>query len=406
MPHPVNALTDTFSDRTLARFFWGSCMLGWVGLIVTTTTTLSAIGYFDVSVALMMALSVWTPYVAFVPVVFALSRRFPVGAGERRIRNVAAHVVACAVFIAACETAFYSCMRLVRPRINQEALERYRRQDIRKGGSGDGSASVVPMHVSLETGELILSPRMLMFKTQFDIPLYCFLVAFTHALQATAALRARDAHTARLREQLAKAQLAELKTQLQPHFLFNALNSISALIPHDPRMANEMLLNLSDLLRTALRQGQEHTVTLAKELDLLERYVGIQKIRFGERLDFAIDADWPAREALVPPLLLQPLVENAIRHGVEPSEDRVQVRVFASASAEQLEIEVRNSGCSPDEGAGMPNDEGGIGLPNTQSRLQACYGGQQSFEVTRQGGAFRVRLCVPMRPIRPTGAES
>jgi two-component system sensor histidine kinase AlgZ len=190
---------------------------------------------------------------------------------------------------------------------------------------------------------------------------------------------------------------------LQPHFLFNTLNSISALIPQNARLANEMVLNLADLLRMTLGDPQRGEISLDEELKLLGHYVDIQKLRFGERLVFQLDADENILNRSVPPLLLQPLVEKAIRHGVELSDQPETIRVRAEIEAAVLVLEVTNTfhGAAAEISASATST--GVGLANTRARLAGLYGAAQSFEfgAPPQGG-FRVQIKIPQPGSTPS----
>ena len=229
-----------------------------------------------------------------------------------------------------------------------------------------------------------------------NLQLYWVLAALSHAVLATARLREREKQSAELSSHLAQARLASLRTQLQPHFLFNTLNSISALIPQNPALANEMVLNLSDLLRMTLRDSPAERIQLREELKLLGCYVDIQKLRFGARLNFELDLGDNCLDFLVAPLLLQPLVENAIRYGIEPSEQPERIVVRARLTDQALTLEVVNSGRPENEDSASRVESNGIGLANTQERLAALYGPAHVFQYGRLAdGGFRVNIKLP-----------
>ena len=206
---------------------------------------------------------------------------------------------------------------------------------------------------------------------------------------------------ARAQEQLAEAQLHSLRLQLQPHFLFNTLNTIVALIGAEPRAAERMVAGLSELLRASLRLADEQEVPLARELDHLQLYVDIQQTRFGDRLDVDMDVDPAVRSALVPSLLLQPLVENAIRHGISPRAAGGRISVRASRDADELRLEVQDDGvgASTRDGA-LPRE--GVGLGNTRERLRRLHGKRHRFAYeSRPGSGFAVRIALPFRTEGP-----
>jgi len=234
---------------------------------------------------------------------------------------------------------------------------------------------------------------------QFTI--YCAIVAAAHGLTYYERSRERDHLVARV----AEARLQMLTMQLQPHFLFNTLNTIAELVHGDADTADRMITGLSDLLRRTLELGPTQEIPLSAELDLLRLYLDIQHARFGDRLrlDIAVAAD--AREAVVPVLLLQPLVENAIRHGLAERLAAGRIAIDANRRGNRLIISVANDGdgVSKGEAANAANAER-IGLGNTRSRLDALYGPDQRLDlVITPGQGARVTLDIPFRLATATG---
>ena len=222
---------------------------------------------------------------------------------------------------------------------------------------------------------------------------FVLVAAATQALEARARAHERDLEAARMRSQLAEARLQALTAQLQPHFLFNTLQAISTLISHDPAAADRMLASLSDLLREVLRRG-EREVSLEEELRVLEPYLEISRRRFGERLAISIDANDEARRALVPFFVLQPLIENALHHGVGSHAGAGSVRISALREQQRLRLTVTDSGTGVD---GAPARHG-IGLPNTRARLQEMYGDAHTLELRPASPAgFEVCMTIPYR---------
>jgi two-component system LytT family sensor kinase len=202
---------------------------------------------------------------------------------------------------------------------------------------------------------------------------------------------------AKAQDQLSEARLQSLRLQLQPHFLFNTLNAIMALIGSEPRAAERMVAGLSDLLRASLRSADEQEVPLARELEHLKLYIDIQRTRFGDRLDVQLDVEPVTRGAMVPSLLLQPLVENAIRHGLAPRAVGGQVCVSAARDGEELHLEVRDDGVGAEVRGGSLAREG-VGLANTRERLRRLHGERQRFAYeTGPGAGFSVRIALPFR---------
>jgi hypothetical protein len=198
-----------------------------------------------------------------------------------------------------------------------------------------------------------------------------------------------------LRVALAQAQLRSLRLQLNPHFLFNTMNGIVALIPSDPRSAERMLTGLSDFLRLSLHNAGEQEVPLEREILLLERYVMIQQLRFQDRLRISITVDPAANRALVPNLLLQPLAENAIRHGLSPRACGGKLEILAHRQGDTVELAVIDDGVGCELSA--PNElPKGIGLSNIREQLERLYGELHTFAVTTAPNAgFAVRISIP-----------
>jgi two-component system, LytTR family, sensor kinase len=233
----------------------------------------------------------------------------------------------------------------------------------------------------------------LLFKTwHLNLLVYWVIVAVTLASSYAKKLREREVGAAELERRLTEARLQALQMQLNPHFLFNTLHAISSLMHQDVEAADRMLVKLSDLLRRALDTSDTQEVTLREELEFLRSYAEIEQIRFGERLDIEMNVARETLDALVPNLILQPLLENAIRHGIEPHARRGRIAVTASRENEVLRLEVR------DNGGGIANGQpvDGIGLSNTRSRLAQLYGARQSFGIQNaDGGGVLVRVDIP-----------
>lgn len=223
---------------------------------------------------------------------------------------------------------------------------------------------------------------------------YLLLVGVAHAVKYGQTVRERELAQAQLETQLAQAQLHALKMQMHPHFLFNTLHAISTLVHSNPDRAERMIASLSEMLRTALSKHDAQEVTLREELSVLEPYVDIEKTRFGERLRVTLDVSPDALEAVVPHLLLQPLVENAIRHGISPRPEGGEITIRGRVRGGSLELAVE------DDGVGMPDEPrpGGIGLGNTRTRLHRLYGDRHAFRIdSTPGRETRVSVLLPLR---------
>ena len=230
----------------------------------------------------------------------------------------------------------------------------------------------------------------------WEMMTYWALVAFIHALDYHRESQERELTAAQLQTQLAEAQLEALQRQLHPHFLFNTLNTISALMHRDVNAADEMLVQLADLLRLTLDRVGTQQVPLKDEIDFLRKYLEIEQTRFGDRLQVNIDVDHEVLDALVPNLILQPLVENAIRHGIGPRVGVGRIDVKARQAGGGLVLTVRDNGVglSPDKLNAL---HAGVGLSNTRSRLENLYGDGHRFEFqTPPGGGLLVTIVIPM----------
>lgn len=224
---------------------------------------------------------------------------------------------------------------------------------------------------------------------------YWLLVGVGHGLNFYRRFREREANAARLEARLAQAELHLLKSQLHPHFLFNTLQAISTLMHRNTGAADRMLSRLSELLRVALDYSSTQEVSLEEELAFLEPYLEIERARLGDRLSFELDVHANVLNARVPHMILQPLVENAIRHGIAPRVAPGHICVSARGRRNLLDLEVR------DDGPGVPNGQtlsGGLGLTITRVRLEQLYGGDFLFEPRNApGGGFRVSITIPFR---------
>lgn len=203
--------------------------------------------------------------------------------------------------------------------------------------------------------------------------------------------QARLEETSRLRGQLVQARLDALRTQLNPHFLFNTLNAVSALVERDPRGVRRMIARLSDLLRYTLDESTEQEVPLERELDLLGEYVELMQIRFQGKLNVDMHVDAGARRALVPNLILQPILENAIKHGVGQLAGIGRISIVARVAGDDLIVSVTDNGPGPGEGTA------GVGLSNTNERLRAMYGDRYRVTlVAAPEGGTEATLMVPL----------
>jgi len=335
---------------------WGAVWLGWTALAVFFAISLwlnyiaqGREAHFRAS--LTVSLIEWWLWVPLTAVPIALARRLP-PAKPHLVRNVACHLVAGFAVAAVKVTA----ERIIRVWV------------------------------------FGVAPYFLPSNLALHWLVYLAIAGTTLAADYYRRSRARELETSRLETRLQEARLQLLAAQLQPHFLFNALNTIAELVHEDPQRADKMISGLSDLLRATL-EAEGHRAPLGEELALAERYLGIQQVRFGERLRVTWDIGPDLHAWPVPRLLLQPLLENAILHGVSARTAGGRIHIAARRSAGSLEIVVE------DDGAGFaPGESGrqGVGLSNTRSRLAAMYGDRARVDTrTSSLGGAAVVVTVP-----------
>lgn len=229
------------------------------------------------------------------------------------------------------------------------------------------------------------------------IVFYVLILTINSFFESRERLAQHNMELAQLNEQLAQAQLSALRRQIEPHFLFNALNSIAGLIRE--RQSGEAiatLVTLSDFLRRTISASNRQEVPLSEELDFVRQYLATQKVRFAERLQLSVDVPTELRDAAIPNLILQPLVENAIKHGIAKRQDGGSVRIAALSQDCRLHISVSNDG--PALAPGWEAIATGVGLTNVRARLKALYGDAASCVMkTRTGGGVEVAITVPLR---------
>jgi two-component system LytT family sensor kinase len=239
----------------------------------------------------------------------------------------------------------------------------------------------------------------LLARFPLDFLIYSAILGLGYAFDYYEKYRERETRAIQLETQLAQAQLETLKMQLQPHFLFNTLHAISSLVRDQKnKVAVQMIVGLSGLLRHSLENIGRQEVTLREELEFLELYLDIQQMRFSDRLKIEMNVEPEALDAAVPNLILQPIVENAIRHGIGPRVAGGMIELSARNENGILEIKVRDDGQGLQQGW-LWQKAGGIGLTNTKARLEQLYGAEHRFHVrNRSGGGVEALLAFPFRP--------
>jgi two-component system LytT family sensor kinase len=234
-------------------------------------------------------------------------------------------------------------------------------------------------------------------RTFIDIQRYWYILLITQAIAYYGKYQERELLSSQLEAQLARAQLEVLKIQLEPHFLFNTLNSIAALARYDGEAAERMTLQLADLLRMSLDGVGVQEVPLQQEMMFLQKYVDIQQTRFRDRLQVETAIDQGTVDTLVPNLILQPLVENAIRHGIGPRRAPGLIRISAWRDHDDVWMEIRDNGVGFARSRGSAPREG-VGLRNTRGRLQQLYNEDHAMVLEdAPGGGCIVKIRVPYR---------
>jgi hypothetical protein len=237
--------------------------------------------------------------------------------------------------------------------------------------------------------------RQFLFAYEWEVLLYASVVAASHAVRLSSEVRARELGEARLESRIVEARLEALQRQLHPHFLFNTLNTVVGLLRQDPAGAEAMIVRLGDLLRVVFRSRADHQVRLTREIELTEQYLAIQRIRFGGTLVFTRDVEPDAAEALVPVLLLQPIVENSVKHGFSRRGGRGTIHVTVARRGTSLVVGVSDDGVGP-AGIDVRELNEGIGLTNTRARLEHLYPNAHSLRFEgHPGHGFHVSIELP-----------
>ena len=348
--------------RVRRELLLGLCVWGSIGLFFYTRSYLRltldssqppwSMVWWRAAVETGMDVLVWTLYT---PVILALSRRFPVRGGVLA-PHLAVHAAAGLVL---------------------------------------ASGSVL-VNFGVATVTSVREPRLPLFYayTMYaNVLSYAATVAAAHALDFYRRFRDRELRASQLETQLARSRLHALEMQLHPHFLYNTLNSISELIHHDPAAAEAMVAQLGDLLRMTTDGAGAAEVPLRRELQFVDAYLAIERTRFGERLRVRTEVSPEAMDALVPNLLLQPLVENAVRHGLSPRAAPGSLSITAAVRGRMLVLTVT------DDGVGLPPAAARrerVGLGNTRTRLAQAYGAEHRFALEpAPGGGTRAVVEIP-----------
>jgi len=307
----------------------------------------------------------WLPWALATPLVIYLARRYPI-ARCMSVRTLCVHIVAFALISAVAESWSTVLQMLFNPWNNRR------------------------WPTFLDTWTTTLTFQVLTF-----LIVYALILTVTYLVDARDSMARQITETARLNEELSKAQLAALRRQIEPHFMYNALNSIAGLVRdqrHDAAVS--MIVGLSEFLRRSAEDSHRAQVALREEVEYLQRYLDIQKVRFGERLQVSVDIPAELLRAQVPNLLLQPLVENAIKHGISKRVAGGNVRVAGACNNGNLHLSVYNDGPSPP--ADWEATSTGVGIANLRTRLRILHGRESELQLKRANpGGVEVVVTLP-----------
>lgn len=327
----------------------------------------------EVGKLLVLNLAYWYIPAAIAPGIFFLIRRYPID--QQRLKAIAVHVVGALLF-----TAIHA--------------------------AGMISVRVLLWQMPPPLGWITAVQRMHLTNLDWLLMTYTTVVGFTYAMGYYREVQARAVREAQLQTTLMEARLKTLQAELHPHFLFNTLHAISTLVHTNPDAADRMISRLSDLLRITFDRSGSPGVSLQEELEFLQKYLEIEQTRFQDRLTVKYDIDPATLDAEVPRLILQPIVENAIKHGVSPRSGPGLVQISSRTDGSRLWLEVRDNGVGL-SGSARTQFRSGVGLANTRDRLECLYGDAQRLEFSEGDGGLTVRIAMPLhRAPLPTEAAA
>lgn len=385
----------------------------WVLVCAVFALQVSAVGLLPWEQAFRLSLFDWGPWIVLTPVTLWLAQRLPITPRTWRW-SVPTHLLTAFLLLAITEGTM-SALAIRRERLLPPPPDEARPTDaatrpapppdeqsgppaLRRGFRGPNNG---PMRDPVTFALFRLFDR-----ARISLPVYLMLVAGAHAAAQYRRGVERERRVLQAEARLAEARLLALQAQLNPHFLFNTLNTISHLVFANPQAAEDMIAALSDLLRSVLAVQHRPQVSLQEEMSFIRHYTDIQKMRFSDQITFNVDIGPGVQEAKLPTLLLQPLVENAIIHGITPHARQGAIHIRAAREGDQLVLRVADSGTgkvpAPETVGTALQFREGIGLRNTRERLAALYGAQHTFHVTRATeGGVAFRIAIPFRTTAP-----
>jgi two-component system, LytTR family, sensor kinase len=341
-------------------------------------STLNLRGPYDIEVGSLLLLNTtyWFVPAAFSLPIFYLARRYRLDTG-RWPGSLAIHIAAALLF----SVVHLFCMLGVRSLLWTDAGK--------------------PQTISWT----VFAQRQYLMQLDWLLMTYSAIIGLSYALDYRRESQARAIKEATLETRLVEARLQTLQAELHPHFLFNTLHAISTLVHTSPDAADRMISRLSDLLRLTFDGTGAPAVSLQEELEFLQKYLEIEQIRFQDRLSVLYDVDSETLDAEVPRLILQPLVENAIKHGVSPRSGRGLIQISSRLRDKALWIEVRDNGVGLD-GKGRSRLRSGVGLSNTRARLECLYGTAHRLEFSEGSEGLAVQMQIPLTRLPPGAGDA
>src|SRR5687767_9486453 len=338
---------------------------------LTTLNPKAHVDGIDISSLLVLNLTLWFLPAALTGPIFRFAARFRLDA-DRWLRSIAIHA-AVAVLFSIIHVAAMLAVRLVLwPDMREMPAARW----------------------------LSYAQDQYLRNLDWSLMTYAAVVGLSYALEYYRESQARALKAANLETSLMEARLKTLEAELHPHFLFNTLHAISTLVHTDPEAADRMISRLSDLLRLTFDRSGAAGVPLKEELEFLQKYLEIEQIRFQDRLTVNFDIDPDTLDTDVPRMILQPLVENAIKHGIAPRSGQGLIQISARKQGDKVLIEVRDNGVGLSKNA-RARFSNGVGLSNTRARLECLYGSEQRLDFAEGQGGLAVQMLIPsLRPVR------
>jgi two-component sensor histidine kinase len=320
----------------------------------------------DVAKLFVLNLAYWTIPALCLPAIVGVARRFRFDSGHK-VAAFAVHLAAALTFAFVRQCGMVGVRVLLWPNLAFKA-------------------AAIPWSVYFQ--------RQLLNDLDWCLMVYASIVGVSHAVAYYHESQQRKVKQATLETRLVEARLETLQAELHPHFLFNTLHAISTLVHRDPESADRMISRLSDLLRITFDRSGEPRVSLKEEIDFLQKYLEIEQTRFQDRLTVRVEIEPDALDAEVPRMILQPLVENAIKHGVGARSDGGHVQITAAREGDRLWMQVRDNGGGLQGGTVRALNKG-VGLSNTRARLDCLYGGRHQLVFSDQRGGLAVRVEIP-----------